>query len=66
MNKIDSKNLLKNQNKWIAISSNKKAILTSGKSIKEIENKLTKLRVKDAIISFVPPANKYLSPLLCL
>lgn len=62
MNRINTKALLANQNKWIAISPNKSSILAADKSIKELEAKLNKMRIKDATISFVPPANKYLSP----
>lgn len=62
MNRINTKALLANQNKWIAISPNRSSILAADKSIKELEVKLNKMRIKDATISFVPPANKYLSP----
>lgn len=62
MNKTYEKALLSNQNKWIAVSSDRSKILTSGKSIQEVEGKLGKLDVKDVVITFVPPANRYLSP----
>lgn len=62
MNRINIKALLANQNKWIAVSPNRSSILAADKSIKELEAKLSKMRIKDATISFVPPANKYLSP----
>ena len=59
------KTLLSNQNKWVAISSDRSDVLATGKSIKEVEDKLVKLSFEDAIITFVPPADKYISPLLC-
>lgn len=63
---MDKKTLLSNQNKWIAIASDKSNILASGKSIKDVEDELIKMKIDDAVITFVPPANKYISPLLCL
>lgn len=62
MNKTYEKALLSNQNKWIAVSSGKSKIIASGKSIQEVEKKLSKLDVKDVVITFVPPADRYLSP----
>lgn len=62
MNKTYEKTLLLNQNRWIAVSSDKSKVLVSGKSIQEVEKKLGKLDAKDAVITFVPPANRYLSP----
>lgn len=60
--KAYEKTLLSNQNKWIAVSSDKSRVLAAGKSIREIEKKLEKLGQKDAVITFVPPADRYLSP----
>lgn len=62
MNKTYEKTLLSNQNKWIAVSSDKSKVLASGNSIQEVEKKLGKLDAKGAVITFVPPANRYLSP----
>lgn len=62
MNKTYAKTLLSNQNRWIAVSSDKSKILASGKSIQEVEKKLGKLDARDVVITFVPPANRYLSP----
>lgn len=62
MNKTYEKTLLANQNKWIAVSSGGSKILASGKSIQEVEGKLGKLNAKDVVLTFVPPANRYLSP----
>lgn len=62
MNKAYERTLLSNQNKWVAVSSSKSKVLASGNSIQEVEEKLGKIDAKDAIISFVPPANRYLSP----
>ena len=62
MNKAYTRTLLSNQNKWIAVSLDKSKIFASGKSIQEVEKKLGKLDIKEAVITFVPPANRYLSP----
>ena len=62
MNKTYRKTLLLNQSKWIAVSSDKSKIFASGKSIREVEKKLGKLDIEDAVITFVPSANRYLSP----
>lgn len=62
MNKAYERTLLANQNKWIATSSSKSKILASGNSIQEVEKKLDQLDAKDVVITFVPPANRYLSP----
>ena len=59
------KTLLSNQNKWVAVSFDRSDILATGKSIKEVEDKLVKLSSKNAIITFIPPADKYISPLVC-
>lgn len=63
MNKLDIKTMIKNQNKWVALSPDKSEVLVSGTSIKEVEKKLFKINIKDAILSFIPPVSKYLSPL---
>ena len=62
MNKTYKKAFLSNQNGWIAVSSDRSRVFASGKSIQEVERKLSKLDVKDVVITFVPPANRYLSP----
>lgn len=65
MTKAYEKTLLLNQNKWIAVSPDKSTVLASGRSIKEVEKKLVALHTKDAIITYVPPSTKYLSPFAC-
>lgn len=63
MKKIDVKLLAKHENQYIATSSDSDTVLASGKTIKEVEKKLEKNRIKEAIIGFIPPINKAVSPL---
>lgn len=57
------KDLLKLKNKWVALKPDKKNdIIASAKSVKELQNKLIKLKVKDASIMFVTPPDQFLAP----
>lgn len=64
MKTIYLKTLTKYENQYIALSKDRTKILTSGKTIKELEKKLEKMKAKEAIIDFIPPFNVSLS-LLC-
>lgn len=55
--------LFKYQNKWVAFKKDLSGILFSASSVKDIEVKLKKLRIKDALVTFVNPADKSFSPL---
>lgn len=60
-NKImKAEELLKLQNKWVAFSKDRKKIVRQSKSLKDLLNH-TKDQ-KDLIISFIHPADKFLSP----
>jgi len=63
MKKIDIKKIVKNQNKYVVLTKDKSGILVVGASIKETEKKLNKLGIKDAVITYIPPVDKYMSPL---
>lgn len=63
MKNISVKEIIKNQGKYIALNKEESKILASDPSIKNLEKKLNKMRIKDTIIMFVPPVDKYLSPL---
>lgn len=67
MKKIDEtlKNLAKYEDQYIAVVADSSKIIAAGKSIKILERKLQKLAIKDAIIQYIPPVNKVVSP-LCL
>ncbi|MBI2028128.1 MAG: hypothetical protein HYT07_00830 [Candidatus Levybacteria bacterium] len=63
MRKISVNKIIKNQNKYVVLTKDKSDILVSGASIQEVEKKLSKLSIKDVVITYIPPVNKYLSPL---
>ena len=64
MKTISLKTLAKYEDQYIALSKDKAKILASGKTIKELDKKLDKMKAKEAIIDFIPPLNVSLS-LLC-
>lgn len=65
MKKVDLKKLSKYDDEYVAFSTKSSKILAAGKSINEIEKKLKKLDIKDAVIQYMPPLEKFLSP-VCL
>lgn len=62
MQNIDIHTLLQHENTWIALSADKKTIIESAKTVEELEKKLLKKEIIDAIITFIPPADKSISP----
>lgn len=64
MKTISLKMFSKYENQYIALSEDKTKILSSGKTIKEVEERLEKMKIKEAIIDFIPPLDASLS-LLC-
>jgi len=50
------------ENLYIALSEDRAKIIASDKTIKNLENKLEKMKIKKAVIEFVEPLNAYLSP----
>lgn len=64
MNTVGLKMLSKYENQYIALSEDRKKILSTAKTIKELEKKLEKMKVEKAIIDFIPALNVSLS-LLC-
>lgn len=63
MKKIDVDKIIENQNKYIVLTKDKSDILVSAASIQKVEKKLEELGIKDVVITYVPPVDKYLSPL---
>ena len=63
MKNVDIKKVIQNQKKYVVLTKDKVDILVSAPSIKEVEKKLIKLGVKDVVITYIPPVDKYLSPL---
>lgn len=52
----------KNENKWVVTDKRHKKVLAVSNSSDELQNKIKKLRIKDAIVMFIPPFNKTLAP----
>ncbi|QQG40830.1 MAG: hypothetical protein HYV37_00715 [Candidatus Levyibacteriota bacterium] len=63
MKKIDAKKLIKYEDQYVAFKGDKSSVLAFGITIKELEKKLDKLEITNAIISYIPPIGKSLSPL---
>ncbi len=49
------------ENKWVALSSDKKKVVAAGSSIKQLEKKLKGFKKEEVILTFVPPFDKVLS-----
>ena len=64
MKTIDLKTLSKYDNQYIAISKDKAKILAAGKTIKQLDKKLEKMKIEGVIIHYVPPMDVALS-LIC-
>jgi len=63
MKKLDLKTLAKYGNQYIALPTDSSRIITAGNTIGELEKKLAKLKIKDAVIRYIAPIDKFLSPL---
>ena len=59
MKKIDLKTLAKYGNQYIALPTDSSRIITAGKTIEELEKKLNKLNIKDAVIRYIAPLDKF-------
>ena len=55
MKTISLKTFSKYENQYIALSKDKTKILSSGKTIREVGKRLEKMKIKEAIIDFIPP-----------
>lgn len=63
MAKFDLETLLKYVNQWVGLNSDRSKIIASSSSIIGVHKKLKKLKVRDAIITYVMPPDQYLAPL---
>lgn len=63
MKNIKAEEMAKNQGKYVALDKKESKILASDLSIQKLEKKLKNMDIEDAVIMFVPPVDKYLSPL---
>lgn len=58
--KIDNP-LISHENKWVALSPDKKGVVASAATIKALDRKLSKLKNEDAILTKVFPFDKVYS-----
>lgn len=63
MKTINLQEIAQYADQYIALSIDKKKILASAKTIKEIHTKLEKMNKKNTIIHYVPPLDVAISPL---
>jgi len=50
------------ENQWVALMPDRKKVIASGATIKELDRQLTKLKNKDAILTKVLPFDQVFSP----
>lgn len=63
MNKYLSEQTVKKfSNSWVAISDKDSEVITHGKNILEVENKLKKIGKKADVITFILPINHFYAP----
>ena len=63
MKDIKKSIFMKFKNQWVALDPHRKdGVIASSKSIKELEDKLTKLKIKDASLMFITPPDQFLTP----
>lgn len=54
--------LLKYEDKWVALTPDRKAVVASGKTLEEVAKKLKKVKRDDVIFHYVPPFDGTLAP----
>ncbi len=60
---MDSELLTKYSDKWVALTSDRKKIITAAKNIKDLDKKVKALKkYPDAIYHHVMPINGYFAP----
>jgi len=50
------------ENEWVALTPDRKKVIASGVTIKELDKKLAKLKNKEAILTKVLPFDQVFSP----
>lgn len=54
--------LINYENKWVALTPDRKTVVASGKDYKAVANKLKKMGEKDVVLTYVPQFDIYLAP----
>ncbi len=62
MAKLDLKTLLQYANQWVGMTEDRSKIIVSGKTLTAVNEQLKKLKIKDAIVTFILPPDHYLAP----
>ena len=57
-----TKLLLPYENKWVALTTDRKKVVASGRTIKELDKNLIKQRIKNVVLTKVLPFDQVLSP----
>lgn len=60
--KTPSRLLIPYQNKWVALTEDRKKVVASDLDVKKLTEKLAKMRKKDVVLTYVIPMDKYYSP----
>lgn len=55
--------LLKYANQWVGLTANRSKVIASGKTILDVNQQLRKLKIKDAIVTYILPSDQYVAPL---
>lgn len=62
MKKIILNPLIPFENKWVALTTDRKKVVASGRTIKELDKNLIKRRIKNVVLTKVLPFDQVLSP----
>ena len=54
---------LKYANQWVGFTADRTEIIASGKTMLDVSKQLEKLKVKDAIVTYILPSDQYVAPL---
>lgn len=54
--------LINYENKWVALTPDRKTVITSGRSYSEVARKLRKIKKEDVILHYVPPFDGFIAP----
>ena len=47
--------LINFENKWVALTSDRRRVVVSGKTLEEVDKKLKNLKEKNIILHYIPP-----------
>lgn len=59
--KVQSSMLYKYEKKWVALTPDRKSVVASSKSLRQLDKKLKEIRQKNVILHYVPPLDGFQS-----